>query len=577
MSTNNIPLIKSGHAILSLRDSGYSIDAALGEVIDNSIEANANNIRVELFEGLNKKSKKCVNRIAIIDDGHGMNGEVNGNLHHYPQIGYSTRYMSTTTIGKYGVGAKLAALNYGRRFEVWSRTSPGDHWQYVYFDLDDFADKPNTDTLDIAPPVSKKLPKDLFGLAPEGSGTIVLWSKVDRLEEGRHAIDFNELKLLVEQAISRIFRYYLEGGIKININGKNVLPHDPLMLMEKSYSDSVLRKHYRSLAKQESEVQHKVKYHYPAIKVAKKKIKVDDSFFDITITLYPKEATRTRGKGGDTLSKKLRIPENQGSISFMRFKREVSYTNVPRIFPRGVTEADRFIGIEVSFNPNLDEYFGVRNVKRGVEPHDGELRKQIREFLFSHLPTARKMLDDAWGAASQEDKTHLTEHDHIQKAVKDVNATLIKSNVKGDKKEDAKRLKDLAQDVVGSEEDKQLEYLEQIKDFPFVIVSTSFPGTQFIDIQYLTEQTIIRLNTRHRFYREVWEPLKHMSSGDSGSITGLEAKDLTRRAVEALSLMIVAFGKAGSLNPNAEREYSELTNQWGTYLDLFMKKIKDVN
>ena len=50
-------------------------------------------------------------------------------LHHYPQIGYSTRYMSNTTIGKYGVGAKLAALNYSetaRRLESHCyETNPG--------------------------------------------------------------------------------------------------------------------------------------------------------------------------------------------------------------------------------------------------------------------------------------------------------------------------------------------------------------------------------------------------------------------------------------------------------------------
>src|SRR5688572_19820044 len=45
---NRIPVILTSHALQSLRDSGYSLPAALGEVVDNSLEANANNIIVQL-------------------------------------------------------------------------------------------------------------------------------------------------------------------------------------------------------------------------------------------------------------------------------------------------------------------------------------------------------------------------------------------------------------------------------------------------------------------------------------------------------------------------------------------------
>src|SRR5207244_11289576 len=83
------------------------------------------------------------------------------------------------------------------------------------------------------------------------------------------------------------------------------------------------------------------------------------------------------------------LPRNPGEC-------EISYTNVPRIFPRGVEEPDRYIGIEVAFRPNLDDYFGVRNVKRGVEPH-GELRDKLRAILTKYLPTARAKLAEIWG------------------------------------------------------------------------------------------------------------------------------------------------------------------------------------
>ena len=44
--TKRIPMMKTGQALQSLRDSGHSLPTALGEVIDNSVEAKANNITI---------------------------------------------------------------------------------------------------------------------------------------------------------------------------------------------------------------------------------------------------------------------------------------------------------------------------------------------------------------------------------------------------------------------------------------------------------------------------------------------------------------------------------------------------
>ena len=86
-------------------------------------------------------------------------------LWHYPVVGYSTRYMSQTTIGKYGVGAKLAALNFGKRMiDVWSRQSETQPWLHVHFDLDDAieAERDEDDAgVGIAEPVRDLPEKDL--------------------------------------------------------------------------------------------------------------------------------------------------------------------------------------------------------------------------------------------------------------------------------------------------------------------------------------------------------------------------------------------------------------------------------
>lgn len=566
IAKGRIPPVQTGQALLSLRDSGFSLPTALAEVIDNSIEAKARTVKVELREDT-RDGKKRVHEIAIADDGEGMDLDL---LHHYPVVGFSSRYMSTTTIGKYGVGAKLAALNFGKRLDVWSRSSVDEPWMHVYFDLEEAleAEKSGAGYDGIEEPSEDPVPEDLRDLLPEGTGTLVLWSKVDRLEEGRMAPDYNALVQDVVKDLSRVFREFIGAGTRIEVNNKPLLPHDPLLRMEDTWADHVLSKLHEKDGKLR---------HFPAETIWEEPIRIGGSTATIKITLYPPEVTRKRHMGGDNLAKELRVPDNEGAISFMRRDREIAYTNVPRIFPRGVTAPDRFIGIEVSFNPELDAYFGVRNVKRGVEPH-GELRDKLRDVLKKYLPQARKKLDERWGLEARREREHTGEHGAILEAVADVDRILPGSHLPPAPEQDlVKELKDLAKDTGHDNSEEELKsYVDRMKELPFVLQSVEYPGKQFIDVRLLGNKVIIRLNTRHRFYREMWQPLREISEMDAGAVSGDDAVKAARRAVEGLTLMVVAYGKALSMTSKPD-EYDDLTDDWGRFIDTLMGKIKDVH
>ncbi|GGK70008.1 histidine kinase [Planomonospora parontospora subsp. parontospora] len=572
-----IPVVLTGQALQSLRDSGYSLAAAMGEVIDNSLEAGANNVLIRMDEApaTSRSKKSHIHRIVFSDDGSGMDAHT---LHHYLQIGYSTRYMRTDTIGKYGVGAKLAALNFGKRIDVWSRTDADAPWQYVYFDLDEALAEEQEgkgSSIGVDAPEAKSVPSDFDDILPKGTGTLVVWSKVDRLEEGRRAKDFNSLRLEAEKEISRIFRVFLNDGRNIEINGKSLLAHDPLFLMPDTWADQQLREYYRTgegtrLGLKITEAD------YEAEEIAREPIKIGDHTAYLTVTLYPKAATRKRGLGGDELAKKLRIPENEGSISFMRMDREISYTNVPMIFGRRVDDPDRFIGIEVSFTPELDSYFGVRNVKRGFEPHD-ELRDKLRTALKRHVKTARDRLEERWGDVAKERRDHVGDHREITQAAAEAARTLPTPQAKTDiKPEEA--YEELAIDVLGTDADEQTKanYTAQVKDLPFVVESVNFPGKQFMDVQHVGGKVIIRLNTRHRFYKEMWEPLSEISKMNTTAISPEQASKATRRAMEALTLLLIAYGRAESMHEDPHEQYEQLRDYWGIFLDSLMSKVKDV-
>jgi len=571
--TTGIPVVLTGQALQSLRESGYSLPAALGEVIDNSLEANANAIRIRLDEGTNVRGKKHVHRIVFADDGDGMPADI---LQHYPQIGFSTRYMRTDTIGKFGVGAKLAALNFGTRLDVWSRTTADEPWLRVHFDLMEALEtEKRGEEIRIVPPQPADVPEEFQDLLPDNAGTMVVWSNVDRLEHGMRADNFDKLRLEVEKELSRIFRVFINDGITLEVNGQELLPHDPLMQMTGTWSEKVLMDYYRK-GEGVNAPWKPEPLDFAAEVIRNEEIRIGESSAWLTVTLYPRSVVRRRGLGGDKLANNLRIPENQGAISFMRHDREISYTNVPKIFPRGVQDPDRFIGITVSFSPELDEYFGVRNVKRGAEPHD-QLREKIRKLLDGAVSEARKRLETYWGDAQREAKEHSGEHGPILEAVAEANRTMPKARAEGDP-EPERVFQDLATDVLGSSatDQERENYLGRIKDLPFVVESVDFPGKQFIDIRHVNGKVIIELNTRHRFYREMWAPLRAIADSEPGARHSSESVHTARRTLEALTLLLIAYGKAESMNENPNEQYAELRGYWGMFLDSMMGKVKDV-
>lgn len=568
--TNRIPVVLTGQALRSLRDAGYSLAAAIGEVVDNSLEAKANTIRIRLDESQDRKGKKHVHRISVVDDGTGMDIDV---LHHYPQIGYSTRYMSPSTIGKYGVGAKLAALNYSERLDVWSRTSGDGPWMHVYFDLNEAEDAAITgEDAGIEEPTQRPVPDELVERLPAGSGTLVVWSTVDRLEEGRHAQDANTLRVEIEKELSRMFRYFLDGGIAILVNDTELLPHDPLFLMEGTWADQVLSKHYR---RKDIEPKFEPKDHYAPTVIADEDLRFGGKEVRLRVTVYPPEVVRRRGQGGDQLAEQLRVPDNLGALSFVRLDREINYTNVPKILPRGVLDYDRFIGIEVGFSPELDEYMGVRYVKRGVEPH-GDLRNLLRTQLAKWIPQARETIQRLWGEASRSAKEARGEHSPILDAVKKADRTLPKGKSEGPGREQEQKILDqLAKDTGHEKPDEKAEYLKKIAELPFVVETVDFPGMSFIDIQHLSHQIIVRLNLRHPFYQELWQPIRAIADAPPGSVSGDEATRTARRTMEALTLLIIAYAKAESMDVDPAR-FMELRDDWGKYLRSLMGKVKDV-
>ena len=126
-----------GKGYQSMRNNDFSTEAAIAEVIDNSMEAKSKNIKIKIFQSVPPgKKKPRVNKIVFGDDGIGMNAET---IQYALQVGWSSRYNSRKGIGRFGVGMTYGAISVCEFVEIYSREK-GGNWQYTFLDIEDRED-----------------------------------------------------------------------------------------------------------------------------------------------------------------------------------------------------------------------------------------------------------------------------------------------------------------------------------------------------------------------------------------------------------------------------------------------------
>ena len=225
MKTINLPpyaptLIESTRAI------GYSLEAAIADIIDNSIAAGACNVDLFFFpiDGA---------YIAILDNGKGMN---NDELNSAMQYGSKnpTAERDEKDLGRFGLGLKTASLSQCRCLTV--ITKQGDIVEGRRWDLDHVALAESWSLLVLGEEEISRVPQ-IEALRSYESGTLVIWQNLDRLKAGE--INF-ELALgrkidAVRDHLALVYHRYLSGEkgitkLKLNINGSKVQPRDPFLI-----------------------------------------------------------------------------------------------------------------------------------------------------------------------------------------------------------------------------------------------------------------------------------------------------------------------------------------------------------
>ncbi len=209
----------------SLRDIGYDLSAAVADLVDNSLDADATSVEIDLVHD------REGGWVRIADDGCGM---TEGALDEAMRYGSSRSY-GDSDLGHFGLGLKTASLSQARRLTVATRSTLRGPVRIRRWDLDLVAEIDDWQLERLTP---ARAPAHLVEPLRDRTGTVVLWERLDRLHTSRRhdgEAAANRLATAAREItdhLSMVFHRFLDGEahsepLELFVNGDRVRAWDP--------------------------------------------------------------------------------------------------------------------------------------------------------------------------------------------------------------------------------------------------------------------------------------------------------------------------------------------------------------
>jgi hypothetical protein len=468
------PIVALDRFIQATRDSGYKGTAsAISELVDNSIQAEATVIAIEVAEVTGGDWSESL-EISVCDNGIGMDPFT---LRQALRFGGTTRFGDRRGLGRYGMGLPNASLSQARRVCVytWQATGTkvkGKRLPIVftsYLDVDEIADKGLEEVP--RPELAKSVPNACQG----PSGTLVIWKRCDRLDNRRVSTIIRKL----ESELGRRFRHYLWAGLRLTINGHVVCPFDPL-------------------------------YVHPSTTVSGARLFGEEMRYEVCadptdptviglIRVQFSELPVPEWHGLSNEEKRRRRISKGAGISIVRAGREVDYG----WFFMGSKHKENYDDwwrCEVHFDPILDEAFGITHTKQQVRP-----RAHLLEALTPDLEATARALNARARKA----------HQAIKQSERFSGAEGIATRLEPMLKPLPKRIGEPAKTLLAELAREQPALKKLRSDHAtsrYVIVETSLRETAFYSFGRDRDRLVLVINPDHPFVRDLYRPLAESES-----------------------------------------------------------------
>ena len=515
--------------IRGIRDIGYKSTAtALDELNDNAIQAEARKIFVEF--GYHGESDSKPAKIAVIDDGHGMDPEM---IRLSMIWGGTHRENDRKGFGRYGYGLPSASVSQGRRFTVYSLVAGGELHK-VTIDVDEIGDSSPEYLKNGRVVVPEAVPADLPGwvqdaverhLGAQGfaHGTVVVLEKLDSKRLSYTTTKGLERHLLEHFGIT--YRNFLSSQATISVNGKRVRPTDPLFTTPGYQFYDLDEDRAKAWPTQYIEVKEWKEDGKAERGKVLGTIKVRFAEFPAT---FPRK-NKDNPPGASNNNARLPIMRDHQGLIVMREGRQTYVVNSHRPYLITSTD-DRYSSVEVDFPANLDEEFAITTSKQRVIISD-RIWEILREHgVLNNIRELRNKYEQARALQRKKEKADKERKRSSEKAMEESEKYKTRKPAEDPEKEKKSREEferevNRRAELSGMPRPEVKSRLEaEAKENPYRVEDESSPGAPFFRVAQRGAQRILYMNTAHRFYTDIY--------------AGPEATQRLQAAIEALLFVL---------------------------------------
>ena len=588
-------------AIRAMRDSGYKNTAyALAEIIDNSVQANANSIElicVESQEQVHQRTRKRIASIGVLDNGDGMPPET---LRLALQFGNGTHLNDRKGIGRFGMGLPNSSISQCRRLEVWTWQNGPDNAMYSYLDVDEIEGR---QLFSVPSPSHKPLPEEWrkYSQSIGTTGTLILWSKFDEYRltwKGASATLKNTATI-----VGRMYRKFInDGRISIRLLAllndqstydEKVRVNDPLYLMPDSSTPHPFDQEamFQSWGDEDEvfSIDYGEQTHDVIVRMSWAKSEtVPNDQSDRGAKPYGKHAAKNIG------------------LSIVREGREL---DLDPAWTNSYDPTERWWGIEVEFPSTLDEVFGVTNTKQSAtvfshmaqfdwksevnaDESYSEFKERLkqdsdpRSLLLPIVEHIRQQIQAARIRLKKQTSGRRNKNDrHDEPAAEDLATTKFKERAEQGHETEADSKEFTEEDCKIFAED-----LKSDKDYPdnvaekianatlnrkrkVAFLTKAMEGYAFFNVEHKHGGlTAIVFNTEHPFYDQLLASLEP----DIGEAeTDSDLLDRIHKAADTLELLFAAWARYEMEEVTHQTRLFETRQEWGKMARFFLIEKED--
>lgn len=566
-----VPMFFGQTLIRSLRDQGYSsTTSALCEIVDNSIQWGASNVHI-YFRQSGGKGDYAID-VAVLDDGKGMSPNV---LKLAMSFGGSLNYDKRTGIGRYGMGMKTAALSMAPSFDVYSWQDAKDIYRLT-LDVDEVG-KSRLNMIEMQDPESvDDLPSEVASIickpmvwpsrddqqlvadtedhvyeALGVSGTLVFIPDCDR-------VDAAKARTLAERAIKdigRIYRKFIDNGLKIWVNNKIVQSFDPTYWSQNSRHVLV-----EGITETKSRL------------VIAKTVPIERSpggeKGNLSIRLYELPIEDWSQLPRSVRKNSLRLYDDH-NVSILRNDREMFVGVVPEIARR---HGDlNWFRVQIDFSGDLDEAMGLSSNKQGVRPKPYVL-DEISKAIGNEVGTVRERIRKFQNtSAAANNRSGISAAERKANEAEEVQSERIEmpNPITEDERQALhQQVRELAASVRRDGESED-DAIARVENSAYLTKYTHDPFWPFYHVEYKAGRVILTINTAHPFYDRVYRPLSEAALAANPENDGdEEAPGFAGAADVMIGVQLLLFSLArtqsfmGRNEPDRAKLFDKMRREW---------------